>query len=73
MENSQIRGVVHAEELYTLEELKRRLGIGDGALRVARRSGLVVRYAHRLGYVYGRDWIDYILSRSPSGNAEDAA
>jgi hypothetical protein len=55
-------GVVHPDELYTLSEIKQRLGIRDATLRAARRAGLRVYYAHKNGYVYGRDWIDYVRS-----------
>ncbi|HWG41300.1 MAG TPA: hypothetical protein VN688_00835 [Gemmataceae bacterium] len=59
------QGVIRPEELYTLEEFKHRLGISNSTLRAARRSGLRVHYKHKQGYIYGRDWIDYILR---SGN-----
>jgi hypothetical protein len=55
------QGVVRPEELYTLQEFKHRLGISDSTLRAARRSGLRVCYIHRHAFVYGRDWIDYVL------------
>lgn len=54
-------GVVRPDELYTLEEFKHRLGISSSTLRAARRSGLRVCYIHKHAYVYGRDWIDYVL------------
>jgi hypothetical protein len=55
-------GVVRPEELYTLEALKRRLGIRDATLRAARRAGLPVYYRHGRGFVHGRDWIAYVCS-----------
>jgi hypothetical protein len=55
------RGVVRPDELYTLNELKHRLGITNSTLRAARRSGLRVYYLHRHAYVYGRDWIEYVI------------
>lgn len=33
-------GVIRADESYTLEEFKRRVGFGNAALRRARRAGL---------------------------------
>lgn len=44
-------GVINPEELYTLDALKRRLGIRDATLRAARRSGLHVYYKHGRGFV----------------------
>lgn len=59
-------GVVHPSELYTLEAIKVRLGIGDSILRAARRAGLRVHYLHGRGFVYGEDLIGYIRSHSGS-------
>jgi hypothetical protein len=55
------QGVIRPDELYTIEELKQRLGITNSTLRAARRAGLRVRYKHRLAFVHGSDWIDYVL------------
>ena len=55
-------GVINPEELYTLDALKRRLSIRDATLRAARRAGLKVYYRHGRGFVYGRDWINYVCS-----------
>ncbi len=54
-------GVIRPDELYTLEEIRNRLGISNSTLRAARRSGLRVHYKHKQGYIYGSDWIDHIL------------
>ncbi len=68
MENSDytLSGVINPNELYTLKAFKKRLGIADATLRTARRAGLRVTYIHKLGFVHGRDWIDYVLNSSPS-------
>jgi hypothetical protein len=55
-------GVINPDELYTLRAFTRRLGIREATLRAARRSGLRVYYVHKHAYVYGRDWIDYVLN-----------
>ena len=54
-------GVIHPDELYTLSAIKRRLGVREATMRAARRAGLRVYYVHKHAYVYGRDWIDYVL------------
>ena len=64
-----VRGVIRPDELYTLNELKHRLGVTSSTLRSARRGGLRVYYRHRHAYVYGRDWIEYVLM---SGDQKDA-
>lgn len=61
-------GVVRPDEIYTLEEFKHRLGISNSTLRAARRSGLRVCYIHKHAYVYGRDWIDYLLHSQDQKN-----
>lgn len=55
-------GVINPDELYTLKAFTRRLGIHEATLRSARRGGLRVYYVHKHAYVYGRDWIEYVLS-----------
>lgn len=54
-------GVINPDELYTLKTFTRRLGIRDATLRSARRAGLRVYYVHKHAYIYGRDWIEYVL------------
>ena len=65
---NEIIGVINPNELYTLEAFKRRLGIRSATLRSARRAGLRVLYVHKHGYIYGQDWIDYVLA---SGNRKE--
>jgi hypothetical protein len=54
-------GVIRADEAYTLEEFKRRVGKKDAAFRSSRRAGLRVLQEGKQRYVLGRDWIDYLL------------
>ncbi len=66
-------GVINPEELYTLDALKRRLGVRDATLRAARRAGLRVYYKHGRGFVYGRDWIKYVCSSDAAPALTDAS
>ena len=61
-------GVVRPDELFTLEAFKHRLGITNSTLRAARRSGFRVHYKHKHAYVYGRDWIDYVIHSQDKTN-----
>lgn len=63
-------GVIHPDELYTLKAFMRTLGIREATLRSARRAGLRVNYVHKHGYVYGRDWIEYVLTSQGRRNGE---
>lgn len=63
-------GVINPDQLYTLKEFTRRLGIRAATLRSARRAGLRVLYVHKHGYVYGRDWIEYVLRSHESRSRE---
>ncbi len=54
-------GVIRADEAYTLEEFKRRVGKKDAGLRSARRAGLRVFQEGKQRYVLGRDWIVHLL------------
>jgi len=53
-------GVVTADGIYTLREIRQRLKLGPHALRMARRSGLKVGRIGRRAYVLGRDLIAFI-------------
>jgi len=56
----RVPGLITADTLYTLHELKVRLGLGTHAMRSARRSGLKVRYIGRRALVLGRDVIEFV-------------
>lgn len=71
--NEDRLGVIEPDHLYTLQAFTQRLGIQAATVRAARRSGLRVYYAHRLAYIYGKDWIDYIRSRPTVTNGEAVA
>lgn len=62
-------GVINADELYTLKAFTQRLGIRAATLRSARRAGLQVYYVHKHAYIYGRDWIDYVLNSQDRRNS----
>lgn len=48
-------GEISADGMYTLAEIRARLGLGGYALREARRHGLPVRKIGRRSYVLGKD------------------
>jgi len=52
-------GEIRSDTLYTIDEVKKRLGLGIAALRSARRRGLRVQRIGRRGYILGRDLINY--------------
>lgn len=53
-------GAITGDELYTLDEIRQRLGLGVAAMRSARRQGLRVRRIGRRGFVLGKDLISYV-------------
>jgi hypothetical protein len=61
-------GLISADVLYTLPELKKRLQLGDHAMRTARRKGLVVTRIGRRGYVLGKDVMTFVASLGNSGS-----
>lgn len=63
-------GVINPDELYTLKAFTRRLGVRASTLRAARRNGLQVYYVHKHAYVYGRDWIAYVLKHQDRVNGQ---
>jgi hypothetical protein len=53
-------GVISAVELYSLTQLKQRLGWSKHALREARRAGLPIRRFGTRSYVSGRELISWM-------------
>jgi len=52
-------GEINVDSLYTLEEVRDRLRLGQKSMRAAQRQGLKVGRIGRRGYVLGRDFIDW--------------
>jgi len=58
----RIPGQIGASDLYTIAEIKRRLGLSSWAMWRARRCGLkVYKIAHQR-YVLGKDYIAFVES-----------
>jgi hypothetical protein len=53
-------GSIGGSDLYTIDELKHRLGLSSWAMRRAQRQGLTVYKIARTKYVLGRDYIAYV-------------
>jgi len=51
---------IRDSESYTLNEFRRRTGLGVAALRAARRRGLRVTRVGSRSYVRGKDWNRYL-------------
>ncbi len=62
-------GTITADCVFTLKEFSRRSGLGEWALRQARRSGLRVLYVHGRGFVRGSDWLDYLATAAAAADA----
>lgn len=56
-------GVISTHEIYTLNELERRTGLGEGALKVAKERGLKVRRFGRKAFVRGEDLDKYLAEQ----------
>ena len=52
--------VVQADAAYTLNEFRRRTGLGQAAMRSARKAGLAVIYVGGRGFVMGKSWLDHL-------------
>jgi len=61
-EATKIPGQIGASDLYTIAEVKRRLGLSSWAMWRARRSGLKVYKISRHRYVLGKDYIAFVES-----------
>ena len=59
---TQIPGQLGASDLYTIAEVKRRLGLSSWAMWKAQRSGLKVYTISRHRFVLGKDYIAFVES-----------
>jgi len=55
-----LSGFIRADELYTLPELQRRLGIRQAAWRVLRRKGLPCYQVGKRVLVFGQDFFEFV-------------
>jgi hypothetical protein len=53
-------GEIRKNSTYSLREFKRRLGIGDAAIRQMKREGLPLRKIGKAKYVMGEDWFEFV-------------
>ena len=63
-------GVVSVHEIYTLGELKSRLGLGDWALRKAKREGLKTARIGSRVFVTGESVLEYLKRQNPQADGE---
>lgn len=59
MARRRLNGVVSGGELYTLSQIKVRLGVSDAAMRQLRRKGLPIIRVGRRGYASGKQVIEF--------------
>ncbi|KAA0132091.1 hypothetical protein FYZ48_28675 [Gimesia chilikensis] len=56
------RGEIDRDKVYSIERFMDVTGLKRFALDSARRDGLKVRKVGRRCFIYGQDFIDYLLS-----------
>ncbi len=57
---NETNGEIRKDSIYSLKSFKRLTGLGDSAMRQARRDGLTVSRIGRCKFVLGQDWLSYI-------------
>jgi hypothetical protein len=62
-----LSGFIRADELYTLPELQRRLGIRQAAWRVLRRKGLPFHQVGKRVLVFGQDFFEFVREQTRDG------
>jgi len=55
---------IAAEAMYSLNEVKLRLGVGDATLRKARQEGLPVYKFGEFGFIHGTELIDFLKKKN---------
>ena len=62
----QADGVIESGKVYGLKEFKRITGLGDAAVRAARKKGLVIKRIGLRSYVRGEDWDAHVRDHGKS-------
>ena len=70
--SASLLGAIQAEATYPLPEFQRLSGLGEAAMRKARRMGLLVTSIGRRRYVRGKDFYEFI-ARVGEGVQSDSA
>lgn len=65
-------GVIRDNELYTVDEVKRRLGVEIAAFRKMKRAGLKVIPFGRRHYVLGSSILKFFEGMQSNGNQDQA-
>lgn len=60
-------GVIRADEIYTLPELQRRLGIRQAGWFALRRKGLPYYQVGKRVLVFGQDFFEFVRKQGPPG------
>lgn len=60
-----VENVIRAGEAYPLPIFKRLTGMGDAAMRAARKNGLPLKKVGTRTFILGADWLSY-LERQPA-------
>lgn len=60
-------GFIRADELYTINELQRRLGFRAAAWRALRRKGLPSHQVAKRVFVFGQDFFEFARKQGESG------
>jgi len=63
-----LSGFIRADELYTLPELQRRLGIRHAAWRALRRKGLRSRQVGKRVLIFGQDFFEFVRKQGQTQN-----
>jgi hypothetical protein len=61
-------GIIFSDATYPLQEFQRVSGLGDAAVRKAKRQGLVVHQVGSRKFIRGQDWNDFLDQRSKPHN-----
>ena len=60
-----LSGFIRSDEIYTVTELQRRLGIRQSGWRALKRNGLRFYQVGRRVFVFGQDFFDYVRRSNP--------
>lgn len=67
-QEQNINGIIEPDKFYTMPAFRAITGKGRHAISESKKRGLRVRKDGRTPYIYGQDYIDYVLKTDQRKN-----
>lgn len=67
-QEQNVNGIIEADKFYTMPAFRAITGKGRHAINESKKRGLRIRKDGRTPYIYGQDYIEYVLKTDDRKN-----